>query len=78
MAVPAFAVTNATKGSITISNTVKDETYTIYRMFKLDSYNAESNTYSYTVESDWEGFFKTGAVETTSPWTARTPHLDGC
>ena len=61
MAVPAFAVTNATKGSITISNTVKDETYTIYRMFKLDSYNAESDTYSYTVESDWEGFFKTGA-----------------
>lgn len=61
MAVPAFAVTNATKGSITISNTVKDETYTIYRMFKLDSYNAESNTYSYTVESAWEGFFKTGA-----------------
>ena len=61
MAVPAFAETNATKGSITISNTVKDETYTIYRMFKLDSYNAESNTYSYTVESDWEGFFKTGA-----------------
>ena len=61
MAVPAFAVTNATKGSITISKTVKDETYTIYRMFKLDSYNAGSNTYSYTVESDWEGFFKTGA-----------------
>ena len=61
MAVPAFAVTNATKGSITISKTVKDETYTIYRMFKLDSYNAESNTYSYAVESDWEGFFKTGA-----------------
>lgn len=61
MAVPAFAATNATKGSITISNTVKDETYTIYRMFKLDSYDAESNTYSYTVESDWEGFFKTGA-----------------
>lgn len=61
MAVPAFAEANATKGSITISNTVKDETYTIYRMFKLDSYNAESNTYSYTVESDWEGFFKTGA-----------------
>ena len=61
MAVPAFAETNAPKGSITISKTVKDETYTIYHMFKLDSYNAESNTYSYTVESDWEGFFKTGA-----------------
>ena len=61
MAVPAFAVSNATKGSITIDGTVSGETYTIYRMFKLDSYNAESNTYSYTVESDWEGFFKTGA-----------------
>ena len=61
MAVPAFAETNATKGSIKIDHTVSGETYTIYRMFKLDSYNAESNTYSYTVESDWEGFFKTGA-----------------
>lgn len=61
MAVPAFAETNAPKGSITISKTVKDETYTIYRMFKLDSYNAESKTYSYTVESAWENFFKTGA-----------------
>ena len=62
MAVPAFAVTSAdTKGTITISNTVKDETYTIYRMFKLDSYNAESKTYSYTVEPAWENFFQTGA-----------------
>lgn len=62
MAVPAFAETSAdTKGTITISNTVKDETYTIYRMFKLDSYNAESKTYSYTVEPAWENFFQTGA-----------------
>lgn len=61
MAVPAFAETNATKGSITIDGTVSGETYTIYRMFKLDSYNAESKTYSYTVESAWENFFKTGA-----------------
>ena len=62
MALPAFAVTSTdTKGSIKIDHTVSGETYTIYRMFKLDSYNAESNTYSYTVESAWENFFKTGA-----------------
>lgn len=61
MAVPAFAVTNATKGSIKIDGTVSGETYTIYKLFNLDSYDAESNAYSYTVESDWEGFFKTGA-----------------
>lgn len=61
MAVPAFAETNAPKGSIKIDHTVSGETYTIYRMFKLDSYNAESNTYSYTVEPAWETFFSTGA-----------------
>lgn len=60
MALPAFAETNSgTNGSITISNTVKDETYTIYRLFKLDSYNGDH--YSYTVENDWKDFFKTGA-----------------
>lgn len=62
MAVPAFAVTSAdTKGSIKIDHTVSGETYTIYKLFNLDSYDAASKTYSYTVESDWEGFFKTGA-----------------
>lgn len=61
MAVPAFAETNATKGSITIDNAVSGETYTIYRMFTLDSYDADSKTYSYTVESAWENFFQTGA-----------------
>lgn len=61
MAVPAFAVTNTgTNGSITIDNAVSGETYTIYRMFTLDSYDAASKTYSYTVESAWENFFKTG------------------
>ena len=83
MAVPAFAETNATKGSITISNTVKDETYTIYRMFKLDSYNAESKTYSYTVESAWENFFKPGAGKdyidlTNGPPTWNAAKRKGC
>ena len=60
MAVPAFAVTNTgINGSITIDNAVDGETYTIYRMFKLDSYNGDA--YSYTVEPAWETFFLTGA-----------------
>ena len=62
MAVPAFAETNATKGSIKIDHTVSGETYTIYRMFKLDSYNAESNTYSYTVEPAWKPFYQDGVA----------------
>ena len=62
MAVPAFAETNTgTNGSITIDNAVSGETYTIYRMFTLDSYDAASKTYSYTVESAWENFFQNGA-----------------
>ena len=61
MAVPAFAVTNATKGSITIDGTVSGETYTIYKLFDLDSYDTASNAYSYTVVDAWETFFSTGA-----------------
>lgn len=59
MAVPAFAVTNATKGSITIDGTVSGETYTIYKLFDLDSYNGDH--YSYTVVAAWKDFFDTGA-----------------
>ena len=62
MAVPAFAETSAnTKGSITINNTVKDETYTIYKLFDLDSYDTAHNAYFYTVVEDWKDFFTTGA-----------------
>lgn len=61
MAVPAFAETNATKGSITIDGTVSGETYTIYKLFDLDSYDTASNAYSYTVVDAWETFFSTGA-----------------
>lgn len=62
MAVPAFAVTNTgTNGSITINNTVKDETYTIYKLFDLDSYDTAHNAYFYTVVEDWKDFFTTGA-----------------
>lgn len=63
MAVPAFAVTSAnTKGSITINNTVKDETYTIYKLFDLDNYDTTHNAYSYTVVDAWKPFFATGAA----------------
>ena len=62
MAVPAFAETSAnTKGSITINNTVKDETYTIYKLFDLDSYDTAHNAYFYTVVENWKDFFTTGA-----------------
>lgn len=61
MAIPAFAAGGTTTGSITIDNAVKGETYTIYKMFDLNSYDPTAGTYSYTVDSNWKAFFATGA-----------------
>ena len=58
MAVPAMA---AGEGSITIDNAVKDNTYTIYRIFDLDSHNDDYTGVIYRVNSAWADFFKTGA-----------------
>ena len=65
MAIPAFAAeggTTAGTGSITIEKAVASETYTIYKMFNLDSFDPKAETYSYTVASGWEDFFKDGAT----------------
>ncbi len=65
MAIPAFAAeggTTAGTGSITIEKAVAGETYTIYKMFNLDSFDTKAETYSYTVASGWEDFFKDGAA----------------
>lgn len=64
MAIPAFAAggTTAGTGSITIDKAVSGETYTIYKMFDLNSYDPTAGTYSYTVVSAWEDFFKDGAA----------------
>ena len=58
MAVPAFAAEGAAtgtgnNGSITITNAAKDETYTIYRIFDLESYSGTN--YSYKLSSKWLG-----------------------
>lgn len=41
-------------GKITISNAVVGQTYTIYRMLKLESF--DGNNYSYTLEDGWDNF----------------------
>ena len=64
MAIPAFAAeggTTAGTGSITIEKAAVGETYTIYKMFDLNSYDVGAGTYSYTVDSNWAAFFATGA-----------------
>lgn len=59
--------TQQEKGTITINNTVKDTTYSIYRIFDLESYSDTTpddhndGAYSYKVNSNWAAFFATGA-----------------
>lgn len=56
--------TNEVKdGTITISNAVKGETYDIYKMFDLESYDTDKKAYTYTIDttSDWYEFVSTGA-----------------
>ena len=46
-------------GKITISNAVVGQTYKIYRMLKLESFDGDN--YSYTLEGGWDDFISTGA-----------------
>ena len=69
MAIPAWAASGSsstTRGSITINSAVAGEDYTIYKMFKLNSFDTNANdgagNYSYTVVPAWEDFFKDSAA----------------
>ena len=45
-----------TKGNITIDNAVKDQTYKIYRILELESFDETAKAYSYKVAIKWKGF----------------------
>lgn len=47
-----------TKGTITIDNAVVGQTYTIYRILDLESYNATAGTYAYKANSAWKTWLK--------------------
>lgn len=57
MSVMAFAAGET--GSITINGVSAGNTYEIYRLLDLESYNKDSGVYSYKVNSAWEEFFET-------------------
>ena len=54
MALPAFAEVEA--GSITINDAVVGQTYTVYQILDLESYNASANAYAYKATSAWSTF----------------------
>lgn len=54
MAVPAFADTAETTGTITVDNAVSGTTYKIYRIFELESFSGDA--YSYKPSTAWSNF----------------------
>jgi len=54
--VPASA--EGQNGSITIKNAIPGETYNVYQIFSLESYNTGAGTYAYRIAEDspWQGF----------------------
>ena len=62
MAAPAFADTGnasmSSDGKITVQNTIKDDTYSIYRIFDLVSFKNDSTgkAYSYKLSEKWADF----------------------
>ena len=59
LATTAFAA--ETTGSITIDPHVEGQTYKAYLMFELESYNPDTNAYSYKITEKWRKFVTTGA-----------------
>lgn len=50
-------------GSITVDNAVVDQTYTIYEILRLESYNADTNAYSYKATGAWEEFINGDGIK---------------
>ena len=46
------------RGTITINNAIEEQTYTIYKILDLESYNADNNAYLYKVADGWQEFVK--------------------
>ena len=53
----------ATKGKITIENVTAGQTYKIYRILELESYNATAESYAYkAATNEWKSFIESGDI----------------
>lgn len=59
LAMSLMASAIGTDGKITVTNATAGQTYDIYQIFDLQSYDAEANHYSYTVTEAWAAFVAT-------------------
>lgn len=59
----AASGTNNDNGKITINKAVVGQTYTIYQILKLESYNTDSGAYSYKATDAWKSFVEGATVK---------------
>lgn len=65
LALTATAFAEGGTGSITINDAVVGQTYTIYQILDLESYNASANAYSYKATTVWNTFINSDAIKGT-------------
>lgn len=53
-----LSVSAATTGTITVNKGIMGESYSIYRILDLETYDTASNSYIYRANTKWEGFIK--------------------
>ena len=63
LATTAFAADET--GSITINDAIAGQTYTIYQILDLESYNASANAYAYKATTAWSTFINSDAIKGT-------------
>lgn len=62
MAVGAMA---AGEGSITVTDSVEGQKYTVYKILDLESYNATTGAYLYKASTAWSDFINSGEIKET-------------
>ncbi|MDY4542691.1 MAG: SpaH/EbpB family LPXTG-anchored major pilin [Candidatus Ventricola sp.] len=59
------AMAEGETGSITINDAVVGQTYTLYQILDLESYNASANAYAYKATTAWNTFINSDAIKGT-------------
>ena len=62
-ALTATAFAEGETGSITINDAVVGQTYTIYQILDLESYNASANAYAYKATTAWNTFINSNEIK---------------
>ena len=58
--------TNSNDGIITINNTIKEKTYSVYQILQLESYDTEKQAYTYKLmdsSNKWNAFFNQDTIK---------------